>query len=872
MFKSKIALGNKNFLGNKDRKKLAVTIKSTFNLDSDEQVEEILDKENTCICKVQKTKITIYLSKNIPVLFTIKNDIFPTVYTLWKYPHMIPCFVIYPPASEFLMKGADLMIPGICKEVDNVEGLKVGSVWGVRVFNNPHLFAVGQCSVDYDSNNYFYDLKGKCLKVVHIFNDELWKLGSQTVPHSSFQAKIIDSVENVVDNFDEFKVYDENKGMKKKKAPAGGQQRGAKEKLGSDRNGGSDAHLADNPQDDKSHDDNSQHDSLPDESPCDDDRYRAFTDDESEQEKSNGEGGPSGQNEPKPKSTTSEKSLDNFYKHFAVILAQRSHTKIDAHPTGSKNAKEGKKQPVTETQFKEQDLPSETKKDCTVGMDSMEESSHQVDAPQEDKTSDQKKHCFDGNPVTDQGKRGQINKAVENRTHRDTDLMNEWDEFSGEENAQNGEDDNKRVSIEKTQKRSESKEARYDDQRTVSEASFVQESNANMPHERNEKNTFELNREQQDALLMYLFLEVAQSLSDDNLPLEVSGVYSRMTREFSYIHRNESFLGELQKLGIPTSITDKIKAKEVNLELDVKKSTYKKISKFIQHCSKLKLIKIKENRNVISVVNIRKSSSMISSYKPMSLEEKKRYQLEGGQNDAAAEKNGAQCNPNSAHQKKSVENDTTNDATDEATNKGAQVLEFYMPSSKGINIFKCVDSRSERSSYYNIMELKDVLKSYVQKQKLVSGKDPQLVKLNDDLRAILNVPCESSTMSYESLLSQFISTQLPCYAIIKPYANFDIDPIKVTKGKCPSIHIYAVARMKGKKYVTHITNLFLFHVDLNRFTEHVQKQLACSCSIVISTSTKKEEVLVQGNVVNMIHEILIKNYNIPRKYIELNSK
>ncbi|KJP89434.1 hypothetical protein AK88_00877 [Plasmodium fragile] len=869
MFKNKIALGNKNYLGNKDRKKLAVTIKNTFNLESEEQVDEILDKENTCICKVQKTKITIYLSKNIPVLFTIKNDIFPTVYTLWKFPRIIPCFVIYPPASEFLMKGADLMIPGICKDVEHVEELKVGSVWGVRVFNNPHPFAVGQCSVDYDSNHNFYNLKGKCLKVMHIFNDELWKLGSQTIPHSSFQGKIIDSVENVVDNLDEFKVYDENKGAKKKCAKQTGGRSGGKRANGandvsdiSDVNGAIHSRL---------------HDNRPDENCSDDQRYRAFTDEESEQEKpKDDEGGPTGRSEAKQKKTTTEKKLDNFYKHFAVILAQRSNAKRDAHPLTSKNAKEGKKQTVKETQFKEQNVPSETKKKCTVNIDSMEDGFlNQVDAPEEEKTREEKKQWFDGNLVTEQRKREDINKAMDNITHTEADIMNEWDDCSVEENAQTGQDANNSISIKNSQRRSESKEARYDDEDdSVSEASCVEESNANIPHERNEKDTFELNSEQQDALLMFLFLEVAQSLTDDNLPLEVSGVYSRMTKEFLYIHRNELFLAELLKLGVPIDSINKIKAKQVNLELDVKKSTYKKISKFIQHCSKLKIIKIKENRNVMSVVNIRKGSSLISSYKPMSLEEKKLCQLEKGENDTGGAQNGLEGNTNSAHQDKSAKHEAKNDAKNEATNKGAQVLEFYMPSSKGINIFKCVDSKSDRSSYYNIMQLKDVLKSYVQKQKLVSGKDAQVVKLNDDLRAILNIPCEPSTctMSYESLLSQFISTQLPCYAIIKPNANFDVEPIKVTKGKCPSIHIYAVARMKGKKYVTHITNLFLFHVDLNKLSEHVQKQLACSCSIVISPSTKKEEILVQGNVVNMIHDILIKNYNLPRKYIALNTK
>lgn len=162
--------------------------------------------------------------------------------------------------------------------------------------------------------------------------------------------------------------------------------------------------------------------------------------------------------------------------------------------------------------------------------------------------------------------------------------------------------------------------------------------------------------------------------------------------------------------------------------------------------------------------------------------------------------------------------------------------------------------------------------TYITLNNLQSDKDKSLIKINNDIQTfLLSEKCDNM-LPYDIAVNKFISLQQPCYAIVKPNANFDIDPIKIIKGVCPSIHIYSVARMKGKKYVTHITNLYLFYVDLQKFSEQIQKQLACSCSIVISPSTQKEEVLVQGNVVNQIHTILITNYFLPRKYIVLNVK
>ncbi|SOV22444.1 translation initiation factor SUI1, putative [Plasmodium sp. DRC-Itaito] len=802
MFKNKVTLVNKNLLGSKDRKKLAITLKSTFYIEKEEDIDEILDKEDTTFCKVQKTKIVIYFSKNIPVLFSINNVIYPTVYTLWKFPKMIPCFVIYPPASEFLLRGADLMIPGICKEIDNTDKMKEGCIWGVRVFNNPYLFAVGDCAIEYNNNKMFYDLKGKCLKLVHIFNDEIWKLGPQNVPHNSFKIKLIDSVEEVVDDFYSFRIYKEDKG---KKTNTNVKAKQNKEKEQNKKNNNEFGWGSDNDNNNNNNDEKTLNNS---EGKCNDMNDTSTNKDES--------------NKGNNKSVSNVRYLENFYKHFNVILDinNNKNKKVTSSSLHSNNNTEKVENKINNAQGDQ-----EINKTNILS----------------DKQINEKKEC-----QTD------INGIEKNLN------SNECNEILEQDDIINCKHDNNNLNYEKNilPINEHNEEIKEDN---------IKENEINDNNINDNKKNFELNTQQQDLLLSYLLLESLYTIPDENLPMEVSGIYSKMTKECVYIHLNKKFLEELNNMNnISIDIIDQIKKNIIHLDMDVKKSSYKKLMKFIQHYSKMKLLKIKENRNIISIVNIERQHALYKSYEPINVELKKKYDIENEQTNLNINENKNKIN------KTPINN---------STNKGAQVLEFYMPSNKTLNIIQSIENKVDKSAYFNINQLKDILKSYIKLNKLQCKENNNnsnnlkgYVILNEELKNIMNVQESSNMVPYETILNQFISLQQPCYAIIKPNANFDIDPIKITKGVCPSIHIYSVARMKGKKYVTHITNLYLFHLDLNKFSEHLQKQLACSCSIVISPSTKKEEVLVQGNVVNQIYNILINNYNLPRKYIVLNTK
>jgi predicted ribosome-associated RNA-binding protein Tma20 len=77
--------------------------------------QEILpEKGNVSIIKLM-TKTLVYSVDQIPYFFDLldRNDLYPTVFTLFRFPSMLRPILIYQPVSEYLLNGADLMLPGV---------------------------------------------------------------------------------------------------------------------------------------------------------------------------------------------------------------------------------------------------------------------------------------------------------------------------------------------------------------------------------------------------------------------------------------------------------------------------------------------------------------------------------------------------------------------------------------------------------------------------------------------------------------------------------------------------------------------------------------------------------------------------------------
>jgi translation initiation factor 2D len=110
------------------------------------------------------------------------------VYALWREPELMPRLEVHAPVSEFVLRGADVMLPGVVfASPDEVASLRKGELRAVFARGNPGAIAVGEVLVD-AADISRTGKKGRALKLWHVFGDELWKLGPQTVPNDGFFA------------------------------------------------------------------------------------------------------------------------------------------------------------------------------------------------------------------------------------------------------------------------------------------------------------------------------------------------------------------------------------------------------------------------------------------------------------------------------------------------------------------------------------------------------------------------------------------------------------------------------------------------------------------------------------------------------------
>lgn len=178
MFKAKqsTAQRSRSLLKKQDGRALRSEILNQFPRLAEEELGGLMTGK--CVVTEVKlvSKIVLYLIDDIPYFFDIsavdgatkttsgtqtgkgftkgggmgghKYNLYPTIFALWRFPTMLRCFVVHPPVSSFLLKGADLMLPGLSTTRD-LEGMEKGEKMSIRVLGNPLPFAVGDCLINH---------------------------------------------------------------------------------------------------------------------------------------------------------------------------------------------------------------------------------------------------------------------------------------------------------------------------------------------------------------------------------------------------------------------------------------------------------------------------------------------------------------------------------------------------------------------------------------------------------------------------------------------------------------------------------------------------------------------------------------------------
>ena len=206
--------GRQTLRGKETRKLISDILKQLPRI-KEEELSLLFTNKSTVIQLKLQQRIIIYIIDNIPLFYSIdnkqsnsnsnssnssnnSNDIYPTVFTLWKLPHALRCFIIHAPVSKFILKGAALMLPGLANTND-IDGIILDEKVCVRVKGNPLPFAIGNSLTSWAAilqNR----CRGKAMTVDHCFGDFLYLLASHVIPNSGYTLDCIYALEGYMED------------------------------------------------------------------------------------------------------------------------------------------------------------------------------------------------------------------------------------------------------------------------------------------------------------------------------------------------------------------------------------------------------------------------------------------------------------------------------------------------------------------------------------------------------------------------------------------------------------------------------------------------------------------------------------------------
>ncbi|KAF6292788.1 eukaryotic translation initiation factor 2D [Rhinolophus ferrumequinum] len=182
MFAKAFRVKSNTAIKGSDRRKLRADVTAAFpTLGTDQVTELVPGKEEINIVKLYAHRgdaVTVYVSGGNPILFELEKNLYPTVYTLWSYPDLLPTFTTWPLVLEKLVGGADLMLPGLVVPPAGLPQVQKGDLCAIALVGNRAPVAVGVAAMS-TSEMLTSGLKGRGFSVLHTYQDHLCPEGRQ---------------------------------------------------------------------------------------------------------------------------------------------------------------------------------------------------------------------------------------------------------------------------------------------------------------------------------------------------------------------------------------------------------------------------------------------------------------------------------------------------------------------------------------------------------------------------------------------------------------------------------------------------------------------------------------------------------------------
>uniref|UniRef100_H2YWQ6 SUI1 domain-containing protein n=1 Tax=Ciona savignyi TaxID=51511 RepID=H2YWQ6_CIOSA len=188
MFQKPFRTKSNTLLRNSDKKRLRKDLQESFDCNrlGSTLTEIIPNKEDVCHLKLYSHKgenVSVFFWENNPMLFDHEKTVYPTVCFLWKYPKLVPCIPTQAFVIHKLANGADLMLPGVVFHPDlKFPCFERGEVVAINTLGNYSALAVGVAVMSSNEMLKSEDKRGKAVRILHVFGDQLWTLGEKTQP------------------------------------------------------------------------------------------------------------------------------------------------------------------------------------------------------------------------------------------------------------------------------------------------------------------------------------------------------------------------------------------------------------------------------------------------------------------------------------------------------------------------------------------------------------------------------------------------------------------------------------------------------------------------------------------------------------------
>ncbi|KAG9680755.1 hypothetical protein KCU95_g15738, partial [Aureobasidium melanogenum] len=271
--------------------------------------------------------------------------------------------------------------------------------------------------------------------------------------------------------------------------------------------------------------------------------------------------------------------------------------------------------------------------------------------------------------------------------------------------------------------------------------------------------------------------------------------------------------------------------------LQIKKSSYKNIKKFIKSLDKAKIVKTKErDQHETIILDVDFDDTAIVEFKPYRLPKKE---------TAAGTSLGRGG-------KATTELDTT---TDTSIGQKLEKQQFYKLKERLLPLFESADASS--SSLFTAAEIKSAITTYIEFENLINEKNKRLVLLNptlanavfDGTTSLDKEVLAKGSVPRDALFERILQACTPHYAIIRTSPSTSAPSPKPKSGAAPKIKVTLETR-SGNKTVTKVSGVEAYFIAAQPLADELRKVCAGSSSVeqLHGSSPKNPvmEIMIQG--------------------------